>query len=274
MALKHLLVHLDGSARASARLGLAARLAARFGAHLTALFAEQQEALELRGRRRPGPGFGGAADAARAAFEGATRKARVSTEWWQIPDGEFDVAGIAARYVRYADLAVVGQHDPDDAHVPARFVEPLVLESGRPVLVVPSAGEFRDVGRQVVIAWDGGRETARALNDALPLFGRGCSATIALMRGRRDRVALDDAATPSVLRHLRAHGVRADYEILVVDRNSGLDPLGAVLNLGAELGADLVVMGAQGTHGTPFPRATRRTRASLSAMTAPVLFAS
>jgi hypothetical protein len=44
-----------------------------------------------------------------------------------------------------------------------------------------------------------------------------------------------------------------------------------ILNLGSDLGADLIVMGARGRSGTPFPRAAGRTRASLTAMTAPVL---
>lgn len=42
------------------------------------------------------------------------------------------------------------------------------LESGRPCLVVPYAGEFPTVGTRVLVAWDGGRESARAVHEAMP----------------------------------------------------------------------------------------------------------
>jgi nucleotide-binding universal stress UspA family protein len=204
----------------------------------------------------------------------ADRAGRVpgGTEWWEITNTEFDLAGVAARYARYADLTIVGQHDEEDPRVPGDFAEQLLLESGRPVLVIPSSGTFLDVGGRVVIAWDGSREAARAVNDALPLLAGATVAKVAVVRRARDRLNREDGAGPSILRHLARHGVEAQYEPMVVDsRPNGPDALGALLNLGADLGADLVVMGGRGKYGTPFPRAKRRTRASLAAMTAPVL---
>ena len=50
------------------------------------------------------------------------------------------------------------------------FPERLALESGRPVLVIPYAGRYPRIGRNVVIAWKAGRESARAVFDALPLL--------------------------------------------------------------------------------------------------------
>jgi hypothetical protein len=54
--------------------------------------------------------------------------------------------------------------------VPADLVEQVLLHGGRPVLVVPSAGQYRDVSRRVLVAWNSSREAARALNDAIPLM--------------------------------------------------------------------------------------------------------
>lgn len=270
MPLKHLLVHLDGSERAVARLDLAVKVAEREGSGLAGLFAEQRIVARSRSKRAVN-GRRSAADVARL-FSERTRSVRGGTEWWQIPNGEFDVAGIAARYARYADLSIVGQPDPEDVCVPPDLAEQLFLESGRPVLVIPAAGRYPDVGRKVIIAWDGSRESARALNDALPLLANVKVAKVALLRGPRDRVAREDLSTPSILRHLARHGVEAEYEVLVVDpRGRGPDALGAVLNLGADMGADLIVTGGRGKHGTPFPKAGRRSRATFAEMTAPVL---
>ena len=87
------------------------------------------------------------------------------------------------------------------------------------------------------------------------------------------RVLPDAEGRPSVLRHLAAHGVKAEYELLVIDERTGPDSAGAVLNLSADIRADLVVLGGKGTHSSIFPRAARRTRRSLAEMTAPVLTA-
>ena len=42
------------------------------------------------------------------------------------------------------------------------------MAAGRPVLVVPYAGNFETVGKRILMAWT--REANRALNDALPLL--------------------------------------------------------------------------------------------------------
>jgi nucleotide-binding universal stress UspA family protein len=274
MTLKHLLVHLDGGDRTLERLELAVTLARRFGARLTGLFADERD-VGPRAGKRPLQRWRDGAQAAAAAFDSKTRAASLEAERWQIPNGELEVAGIAARYCRYADLAIVGQHDPEDPRVAADFSAQVLLESGRPVLVVPSAGRYPDLGQRVVVAWDGSREAARALNDAIPLLRGAEKVHVAVLLAARARIGREDPAKPSVVRHLAAHGIAAEQAPLFVDdkgRDGGIAALDGLLNLGSDLAADLVVMGARGRHGVPFPRAGRRTRESLASMTAPVLF--
>lgn len=273
MTLKHLVVHLDGGERTSERLALAVRLAGRLGARLTGLFAEGGEVGVGRGRAPAPRDWRESLRRARAAFEAQTREARLPTDWWQVNDGELEVGGISARYCRYGDLAIVGQHDPEGPRVPHDFVELLILESGRPVLVVPWIGRYPDVGRRVLVAWDGSREAARAVNDALPLMAGAERVQIAVLQPpRKGRARAPDG--PSVVRHLAAHGIVAEPEpVLLEPKGRGATgALDAILNLGSDLAADLVVTGARGSHGVPFPRASSRTRASLASMTAPVLF--
>lgn len=73
----------------------------------------------------------------------------------------------ATLHGRHADVIVLGQDDPDDpaAFVARHFVEDVVMGVGRPVLLVPRAGDIRTIGENVVIAWDDSREAARAVAD-------------------------------------------------------------------------------------------------------------
>jgi nucleotide-binding universal stress UspA family protein len=52
------------------------------------------------------------------------------------------------------------------------------MAAGRPVLVVPYAGNFETVGKRILVAWDGTREANRALNDALPLLADSEAVTV------------------------------------------------------------------------------------------------
>ncbi len=274
MTFKHLIVHVDGGARAQARLELAVKLARRFGARLTGLFVEgEAPGLKLRA-----PRHGSQADALAAAatrFAAAVGEAKLESDFWKVPSGELDPGGVAAHFCRYADLAILGQPDPEEARVPEDLATKVLLESGRPVLLVPAEGRFEDVGRRAVVEWFGSRESARALGDAIPLL-RGAQAVHVLdVRSREEGLGDDDEPAREVLRHLAAHGIRAQAEptyLAVREAKArGLDVLDVLLNRSSDLGADLVVMGARGRHGVPFPSVARTARRSLEEITAPVL---
>ena len=87
------------------------------------------------------------------------------SEWWrEIPEGP---DADPALHARYADLAILGQLDPDRAETELIRPRPeqVALASGRPVLIAPYAGHFDNVGRRVLIAWNATREAARAVSD-------------------------------------------------------------------------------------------------------------
>ena len=52
----------------------------------------------------------------------------------------------------------------------ADFAERVVMQAGRPVLLLPPGKKGELKLDEMVIAWDGGREAARAAFDALPLL--------------------------------------------------------------------------------------------------------
>jgi hypothetical protein len=177
---KDLLVVLDSEATARKRIAFAAALAERFSAHLVGLYSlPTPEAPRHFGYYDPAlldPFFTelrekshSTAVKMREAFDHATGLRGLSAEWREIPEGP---DADPALHARYADLAILGQLDPDrtETELIRPRPEQVALASGRPVLIVPYAGHFDNVGRRVLVAWNATREAARAVSDAMPLL--------------------------------------------------------------------------------------------------------
>jgi len=268
MAFKDLLVHLDSGARTPQRIDLAFAVARKFGGRVTGMFAEIDTlGSSLVGRRTPEL-MDRAAEEGRRALEAAAGRAGIAATWWRLEPGDArHVEDLATVCCRYVDLAVFGQHDPKTAILPEDFVEEVLLGCGRPVLVVPAFGHFPDAGNRVVIAWDGSREASRAVHDALP-FLRGAR-TVTLMAFQRPATGAAPALPDlDIAAHLKAHGVAAKYERVLVDELGIADLL---LNRCSDEQADLIVMGARARAGLPARRADSF-HEILRSMTAPVLF--
>jgi nucleotide-binding universal stress UspA family protein len=281
MSYKDLLVVLDSEASARGRVDLAVALAELFAAHLTALYPLPNQSLafppshlgyfdptmlapffdDLRQRARD------AADAMRATFEEAARLRGVAAEWREIPEGLEDDPAVHARY---ADLTILGQVDPDggEAEVLRPRPEQVALASGRPILVVPYAGRFETVGRRVLIGWNASREAARAVNDALPLLAAAEIVTVLTIDPREGPDEHGELPGADIALHLARHGVKAEIERTV---STGLGVGEVLLSRAADLGADLVVMGAYGHSRVRELLLGGATRSLLQSMTVPVL---
>ena len=278
MSYKDLLVGLDSDASAHERIEIAAALAERFAAHLVGLyplpmpeaprhFGYYDPALlnpffeELRARARD------AADKTREVFEHIASLHGVSAEWREIPEG---ADADPAVHARYADLAILGQLDPDSGEPDMIRPRPeqVTLASGRPILVVPYAGNFPNLGRRVVIGWNASREAARAVNDAMPLLTAAEIVSILTIDPREGPRAHGELPGADISLHLARHGVKAEIERTV----SADLPVGeALLSRAADLGADLLVMGAYGHSRARELLLGGATRSLLRSMTLPVL---
>jgi nucleotide-binding universal stress UspA family protein len=275
---KDLLVVLDSEASARARIDLAAALAERFAAHLVGLyplpipeaprhFGYYDPALldpffeELQVRARE------AADKQREVFEHVTSLRGLSGEWRMIAAGaEVD----PALHARYVDLTILGQLDPDRGKADGIGPRPehVTLASGRPILVVPYAGHFESVGRQVLIGWNATREAARAVNDAMPLLVAAEMVTVLTIDPREGPHGHGELPGADISLHLARHGVKAEIERIV----SADLPIGDVLlSRAADLAADLLVMGAYGHSRARELLLGGATRSLLRSMTVPVL---
>ncbi len=264
--MKEFLVHLDGGERAGLRLEVAIDLAKRFGARLTGLFAQAESNAPSVVARRASDGLNAAADRISAQFHKALADAGVSGQWMRLSHGEpgFVVAETAF-CARYADMAILGQWEQETSRVPEDLAEEVILQSGRPVLVVPYAGEVASIGNSITIAWNASREAARAIHDALPFLKGAREVTVLAVREPDAPAPAADLPQVNIIEHLAAHGVRAKVERLVDEEIGVMDVL---LSRAFDLGSDLLVMGAHSGSGL---RRGSGTRFILHHMTLPVL---
>jgi nucleotide-binding universal stress UspA family protein len=272
-AFPRVLVHI-GLDRANAdRLGFAAAFAERFGSAVTGaylmppmipsviavgdvlpeLIVEQEKLAQAD------------AEAAKRGFlDHATRKG-LRTEWHAFRG---PVVSRIRHLARCADIAIVGQVDPD---LPEEAVvlrpEELALGSGRPVIVVPYVGGPHDFGRRVAVAWNGGREAARAVHDALPFLREAQSVWVVSINPEGESEGHAGPAA-ELTSYLADHGIKAEPQVLRSDDLSAAD---ALLSRIADLGADSLVMGCFGHSRLREIVLGGMTRDVLRHMTVPVL---
>jgi nucleotide-binding universal stress UspA family protein len=143
-----------------------------------------------------------------------------------------------AAYARHADLVIVRAPRRRGASTRASIIEGALIGGGAPVLLAPAAWTPTTVGRRVVIAWDGGREAARAAHDALDLLDKDAEIFVVTISdaGEHEEVEphLDFAA------HLARHGFKAERRDV---QKRELTVPGTLQKAAVDLGADLVVMG-------------------------------
>jgi nucleotide-binding universal stress UspA family protein len=117
----------------------------------------------------------------------------------------------------------------------------LVMQAGRPLLVVPDACNWLDL-RSVLIAWKDTAEARRAVADALPLLRKATDVTVVeIVEEPADRTA---ALSPvkDVAAWLSRHGVSASAQ---VPEECG--EAGALLErIASEVAAGVIVGGAYG----------------------------
>jgi nucleotide-binding universal stress UspA family protein len=181
------------------------------------------------------------ARAAARVFDEALAPAGVDGRW-RVAEG--DVVPLLCHAAAGYDWLIMERGGfRGDAPVGFGNVSRCVFGSSKPVLVVPEQARVTDVGRRVLLAWNGSRQSALAIHAALPLLERADS--VLVLDGRDDPYA-STCALPSedIGAWLRDHGIAAEMRMLdEAERAQAGASLLAIANAEA---ADLLVMGAWG----------------------------
>jgi nucleotide-binding universal stress UspA family protein len=242
-----IMVNLEMTREANARIRLATNLAERFastligaaasilppyptenGYFVTAEFYKQEQRDILAALKET-----------EAWFRSLVNASGLNVEWRSAID--FPEAYIAAE-ARSADLLVVVQaQDPIDI---CRSLDPgtAILKAGRPILVVPPDIDTLKA-EHILIGWKDSREARRAIQDSLPLLHEAKSVAILEVCDER-LVAAEQQHVDDVAQYLTRHRINVGTATATADVGEPVADL--LVKFAKAEGADLIVTGGYG----------------------------
>lgn len=204
-----------------------------------------------------------------ALFEKKTSAEAISAEWRVADSPSPNIAATVSNHALTSDLVIVSQADEQADDLSIRDVPwQTMLETGRPVLIVPYAGGIKTVGEHILIGWNGTREATRATFDALPLLK---AANEVHIHWANPGSQGDDKTTllgSELASSLARHDVRVETK---TSRNPDLADGDVLLSYVAQSGSDLLVMGGYGHSRAREMIFGGATKQILDHMTIPVL---
>lgn len=277
MSFKTILVCLNAVSRVKVLLDVATDVARRHEAHVVGLYVVPAVPVHASGRLQMTAqvfeshreSFKTRAEDVRAEFDAAMQRSGCQGQWQLVETPSPLIADPVVERALGADLVIASQVDrTSEAGVELDFAQRLLMETGRPVLLVPSAGDFSHCGRVAVIGWNGTREAARAAFDAVPLITEAEAVHVTWVNAQKNRDRAGPVPGSDLARALSRHGVAAVVEDLPTSTMTAGE---ALLARVSDLGCDLLVIGAYGhtrLREFVFGGATRMV---LNRMTVPVL---
>ncbi len=174
------------------------------------------------------------------------------------------------KYSWLADLLVLAQNnasDPGMSTVPRNLIVNLIIDSGKPGLIVPYIGSMKSTLQNIMIAWKPTRESARALMAAIPFLQN--AKTIHLVADIPGEES--DHFRQRFESYLLVNGVSVKPSF---HSSFGADAGGeGLLSMASDVAADLLVMGCYGHSRTREFVLGGASRTILQSMTLPILMA-
>jgi nucleotide-binding universal stress UspA family protein len=251
MDYKTILVHVDQSRHAAARIKFAATLARDHGAHLIGAAMTGLPRTVFHNGEWPIPltlaascfePLYNAAQHALEQFEDIATTCGVSHEKRLVTDQDADALVMLGRF---CDVVVITQDDPGEA-LPGqvtRLQEYVALNATAPVVMVPLDWTAPCTAEHVLLAWNGSAPSARAVHASLPMLRRASSVRLASFCAPAEPFGEDAAGEQAQLAaSLARHGVVVQTCLREEDADAGR----AILALARESRTDLIVMGCYG----------------------------
>lgn len=255
MSYKTILAALDSKSTTPQLCDFASAIAKQFNSHLIGLHVSTLPTVTvLAPMEIPDPATINAmqdvasreADEIRLSFEQSMRGKHCPYEWRSLISATGYASAGAIENARCSDLVIARQNDSASGNDNRTDIDNFLYESGRPVLLVPSALQVPKPIERVVIAWNGSREATRAAFDALPFLKQARHVDIFSFGGSEDELREGDQRFDIELAQtLSRHGVRVSST--VEGKEHGGNAQEAIAKRLSDQSADLLVMGAYGT---------------------------
>ena len=151
----------------------------------------------------------------------------------EAPEGE----GFVGSYGRVFDVIVMSRPEARTIGLHVRALESGLFESGRPVLLAPPSPP-RQLGTNVLIAWNCSTEQARTTALAMPLIRNAERVTVLSVKGGTE---VPGPPADQAVQYLQRNGIAATLSVVdVAGRTTGE----AVLAAAQSLNCDLLIKGA------------------------------
>ena len=208
-----------------------------------------------------------AAQSAIDRFDAAARQRDVSREHRMLKAAtEAEAPSVLATFARRFDLSVLMQSEPNVVNNDD-MIETSLLESGRPLVVVPYIQREGLQLNRVICCWDGSRAATRAINDALPLLVRAGTIDLLIVLNEKTGSEEHEIRGIELEKHLARHDVKVEIE---TTRAADIDVTDAILSYAADRSGTLIVMGGYGHSRLREIILGGATRDMLKSMTVPI----
>ncbi|MEJ2177807.1 MAG: universal stress protein [Gammaproteobacteria bacterium] len=274
MMMKDLMVVVDDSAAAESTFAYAVSMAKAFEAHLAVLYpVPVLPPAVYMGIEYSTEWLAAISDnldqneqTAKKKYLEKAEAADIEIEW-RTEEGE--PSQVVTEQSRYVDMTIITQSMSDEEENASRNLSGhFLLETGRPVLIVPHIGATPGLPKNVLVAWDDSRTSTRALNDAMPLLSSAESVQLFTINSSGKTRETKEVSAIDISKHLARHGINVETRVLVA---TDIDPADLLLSHVADMGNDLIVMGAYGHSRLRELVLGGMTREILQSMTVPVL---
>jgi nucleotide-binding universal stress UspA family protein len=155
---------------------------------------------------------------------------------WQQEDG--DALERLLSHSRHHDLYVMARTETSDG-LPGNRLEKLLLESGRPLLLIPPTCSIERLGT-IIVCWRETSDSARAVSAAMPLLTKANRVVVVSVAEEASSLS---SSVDDVVNHLLWHGAAAASQIRPRIGGSISEIL---FRVAQEEKADLMIMGAYG----------------------------
>lgn len=152
-----------------------------------------------------------AALAAIERFDAAAGRSLVSAEHCLIKAVGAAAPAILSTLARRFDLSMFMQSEPNGVNNDD-MIETSLLQSGRPLVVVPYIQEDGLKLDFVVCCWDGSRAAARAFNDALQLLAKATKVKLLIVLNEKTKSNNNVIRGVEIATHLARHDVKVEIE--------------------------------------------------------------
>lgn len=251
MTYKSILAFVPSAAKARSICLCAATLAQDHGAHLTALTVTPEFVIPYTIGGEVPPQFLEAPEQVKRAeiddiekvCLDTARKCGAEVEFQHVGSTRSLVADVIIEYALSSDLVVMSQATGEEWGPWAELPDRVILNAGRPVLIVPENMTLDETPKTIVVAWSDTPQSARAVFDALPLLKRAKQVEVVSIKPAKSDKIERSLAVDQVALALARHGVNVTA---ATDSREHVTVAEAILEHARERHADALVMGCYG----------------------------